>query len=113
MMEQHDIQKIIDGLRSSIELHVKEAVYEQSMLKDKEVSSLHREIKDKLNKLDNKFDGVKLKLDEHDLVIKEIMSIYTASGWIKKGIMWFILFVPSAAAFFVGSKYLYHLFKGQ
>lgn len=103
-MESVDIQKIIDGLKDTINLSITEAVYEKTKHKDAEVSTLHREIRDDIKTLK---DIVKA----HDEVIQELRQLYKTSGYIKKFILWFLLFVPSVAGFFAGLKYLYDLIK--
>lgn len=103
---EDNVQKIIDGLRSSIESMVHETVYVQTQDKDKEISTLHREIRDDIKTLK---DIVK----SHDEVIQELRQLYKTSGYIKKFILWFLLFIPSVAGFFAGLKYLYELIKNS
>ena len=105
-MKPDDIQKIIDGISVSIEDKISEAVYEQTKSKDAEVSALHREIRDDIKAMRN-------TVDAHDVVIKEIMSIYRTSDMIKKAITWCILFVPAVAACVAGYIYLRELLKAN
>lgn len=103
-METKDIQSIVEGLKDTINLSITEAVYEQTKHKDQEVSSLHREIRDDIKAL-------KEIVKAHNEVIQELRQLYKTSGYIKKFILWFLLFVPSVAGFFAGLKYLYDLIK--
>ena len=110
-MTKDELRQLEEAISDSLKLKIKEQVYEQTLSKDKEVSGLHREIRNEIKSLSEEFKDIKEKLDAHDLVIKEIMQIYTTSSFIKKVIMWFILFVPIVAAFFAGLKYLYDFFR--
>lgn len=93
---------LIVGLKDEINLFVKESVVEQVKSKDKEVSSLHREIRDDIKVLKDLVSG-------HDEVIQELRQLYKTSGYIKRFILWILIFVPSVAGFFGGLKYLYDL----
>lgn len=110
-MEESDIQRIVDGLSRSIEDRVNEAVYEQSKLKDVEVSALHREINKKLTDLGVSFETVKETLSDHDVVIEEVREILATTGIFKKTIIWVVFSIPALAAAIEGLKYLYHLFR--
>lgn len=103
-MDDPNVQKIIDGLKTSIESMVHDTVYEQTKHKDAEISTLHREIRDDIKIL-------KEIVKSHDEVIQELRQLYKTSGYIKKFILWFLLFVPSVAGFFAGLKYLHDLTK--
>lgn len=103
-MENKDILQIVEGLKDTINVSIAEAVYEQTKHKDAEVSSLHREIRDDIKALK---DIVKA----HDEVIQELRQLYKTSGYIKRFILWILIFVPSVAGFFAGLKYLYDLIK--
>lgn len=103
-MESTDIQKIVEGLKDTINVSIVEAVYEQTKHKDKEVSTLHREIRDDIKTL-------KEIVKSHDEVIQELRQLYKTSGYIKKFVLWVLVFVPSVAGFFAGLKYLYELTK--
>lgn len=110
-MEDKDLDNLVLKLAESIDIKVKEEVYLQTLSKDKEVSALHREIRDDIKGLIAALAEVKEKVDAHDLVINEIMDIYKTSSRITRGILWLIVFVPGAAAFVAGLNYFYHLNK--
>lgn len=116
-MTPEDIKKIQDGivsgLKNDINVLVKESVYEQTKHKDEEVSGLHREINKKLDDLGDSFGEVRLIVDKHDIVIQEILEIYKTSSWIKKAILWIILFIPSVAAFIAGLSYIIKILKNN
>lgn len=103
-MQDPAIQNIIDGISKSLEGKIVETVYLQTQHKDKEVSSLHREIRDDIKIL-------KDVVTAHDEVIQELRQLYKTSGYIKRFILWILIFVPSVAGFFAGLKYLYDLIK--
>ncbi len=116
-MEKYEVEHIIAGVKDSINDLVRESVYEQTKSKDAEVSDLHKEILDQIGALADKVDtssenvtAMKVTLDEHDVVIKEVMDIYKTSGHIKKVIIWLIFFIPSVAAFIGGVLYIKSLF---
>ncbi len=109
-MEEQAVKKIVEGVNESLLLSIKEQVYEQTKLKDKEVSSLHREIRDDIKGLKSNVLDMKAKLDSHDKVIQEITLLYKTSGLIKKIIMWFIVFIPAVSAFIAGWIYIKDLF---
>ncbi len=110
---ESDVEKITSGLHDALDILVKENVYEQTKHKDKEISGLHRQILGEMRVVAEKVDKMKTTLDEHDIVIKELMDIYKTSGHIKKVIIWLIFFVPSVAAFVAGVLYIKGLFTHQ
>jgi len=110
-MTEDDINKIVEGLRTAVDIQVREQVYEQTKSKDQEVSGLHREIKNELKELGATMKAIKITVDSHDTVINEIMDIYKTSSRITKAILWIVLFVPGVAAFVAGINYLTHLNK--
>ncbi len=112
-MEYKDIEKIINGVSSSLTERIKEEVYEQTKEKDEEISTLHREINGHMEKQTGLMLTMQTTLNSHDKVIQEIMYIYNTGNFIKKAFMWVILFVPVAAAFFAGLIYIQGLFKKQ
>lgn len=106
-MEDKDISKIVSGLKESINIMVTESVYEQTKYKDEEVSGLHREINNKLTEQGRSIDKLTKLIEDHDTVIQELRQIYKTSGYIKKFILWFLVFVPSVAGFVAGIKYIH------
>lgn len=110
-MEDKDFTRLVDNLKEAITLQVQEQVYEQTKNKDKEISSLHREINKKLGEQGELMIELKDIVKNHDEVIIELRQLYKTSGYIKKFILWFLLFVPSIAGFFAGLRYLYDLIK--
>ncbi len=105
-MDKEEIQILSENIKDSLQILVQETVYEQTKHKDKEVSGLHRQILQEMKGVGDKVEAMKVTLDQHDVVIKELMDIYKTSGHIKKVIIWIILFVPSVAAFIAGLHYL-------
>lgn len=114
-MEQSDIQKIVLGLKDSIDISVKESVYQQLHLKDREVSSLHRQINDRMAKMETGINGISDTVGKHDEVIAEIVKVYNTSSkitkFITRSIMWILLFVPTVGAFVASVYYIYGIFK--
>lgn len=117
-MDQSDVKSIVNGLRDSINEIVKTTVYEHHVLKDKEISSLHREINNNMKGMSDKMEymsiniqDVKTKVDSHDTVIKELMEVYKTAGTVKKMFISVIVGIPSLAAFFAGLIYLAKLFE--
>ena len=100
---------LISGLKEEINLLVLESVNEQAKHKDEEVSGLHREIKNSLLSQSNSINELKELVKSHDEVIQELRQIYKTSGYIKKFILWILVFIPSVAGFFGGLRYLYNL----
>lgn len=110
-MKPEDIKQIADIVSMNIEDYVKSTVYEHNIEKGREVSALHREIKDQLKDLSRVLTEVKAKVDTHDLVVQELMNIYRTGGTVKKFVISIIIGIPSLAAFAGGIIYLYNLFK--
>lgn len=111
-MNNHaDLDTLVEKLSKKIEEQVKETVYVQTLHKDKEVSGLHREIRDDIANLAEIVQEMKTVVDNHDDFIKETRDIIRASGIIKKGIMWCIVFIPTVAAFVAGVLYLDKIFN--
>lgn len=110
-MEQKDVENIIGRLSDALNLKVTEEVYEQTKHKDKEISALHREIREDIKFLKESFVGVKSVVDSHDEFIKEVQQIIKTSGYIRKFFLWILVFVPSVSAFIAGLKYIYDSIK--
>jgi len=108
-MDSKDIKSIVDQLASHIEEQVKTTIYEHGVLKDKEVSGLHREINAKLGALTSNMEVVSKTVSNHDEVIQELRQLYKTAGTIKKFFITIIVGVPSLAAFVAGVAYIYHV----
>lgn len=96
---------------TNMEDYVRTTVYEHQIEKGKEVSALHREIKDQLKELSRVLTEVKAKVDTHDLVVQELMNMYRTGGTVRKFFISIIIGIPSLAAFAGSIIYLYNLFK--
>lgn len=108
-MDKQDIKNIVVELKDSIDLAVRETVYEQTKHKDKEVSALHREIKNQLDVHAESMEELKTMIKEHDAFIKKVQRIIESSGYLRKFFLWVLVFVPSIAGFVAGLKYIYGL----
>jgi len=101
------LKAIRNVLQLHLYLHQKELVYEQTKSKDKEVSGLHKEINNRLTTQGNNIDKLTELVESHHDLITEIRSIIKTSGYIKKGIIWILVFVPTISAFLAGLRYIY------
>ncbi len=110
-MEQKDIQAIIDGLSRSIEDRVVEAVYEQQKHKDAEVSALHRQINERLKDQGELMEKMSATVEDHNDFIDELRQIVKTAGFLKKSILWVLIFVPMVSAFFAAARYIYEIIK--
>lgn len=110
-MNPEDIKQIVEGLRESIEVQVRESVYEQTKHKDREISALHREINEKLGTQGDLMIELKDIVQSHDEVVNQLKDLYKTSGYIKKFILWVLVFIPMVSGAFAGAKYLYNLIK--
>lgn len=110
-MNPEDIKKIATMVSTNMEDYVRTTVYEHQIEKGKEVSALHREIKDQLKELSRVLTEVKAKVDTHDLVVQELMNMYRTGGTVRKFFISIIIGIPSLAAFAGSIIYLYNLFK--
>lgn len=106
-MEEKDINNIVDSLKESINMMVAESVYEQTKYKDQEVSALHREINNRLTEQGQSMEKLTTLITDHDEVIRELRQLYKTSGYIKKFILWILVFIPSIAGFVAGIKYIH------
>jgi len=113
MITHTELDTLVDKLSKKIEEQVKETVYVQTLHKDREVSDLHKEIRDDIRNLAEVVHELKAVVDNHDDFIKETRDIIRASGWVKKAIMWCIVFIPTVAAFVAGVLYLDKIFNSK
>ncbi len=108
-----DVEQIIKGITESLTLKIKEEVYEQTKNKDEEVSGLHRQINDKLSEQGTMILAMKDTVDSHHAFIQEMRTVIKTGGYIKKFILWILVFVPTFAGFIGGLKYIYDWVKNN
>ncbi len=102
-MEKTDRQEFKDIIREL----VVESVYEQTVMKDAEVSKLHREIKNEITLLNESMTSVKRTVDGHDLVVQEAIELWKTASWIKRFValcLYIIVTLASAVAAFLYLK---------
>lgn len=90
-----------------MEDYVKTTVYEHGVLKDKEVSTLHREIRDQLKNISEEVSTLKVIVKQHDDVIQELRQMYKTANIIKKFFITIIVGIPTLAACASSAIYLY------
>ncbi len=90
-----------------MEDYVKTTMYEHGVLKDKEISTLHREIRDELRNMNTEVSLLKTMVMNHDALIQEVRQMYKTANTIKKLFLTVIVGIPTIAACISSAIYMY------